>query len=231
MAGEVRVSGRVADKAGVAIPADAEVEVKRRRYASRAGDKLAAALDAFNVGVKGRVGLDVGAAAGGFTSVLLERGAAHVHALDVARGILTAGLRRDPRVTVWEGYNARDFNGALLTPPPVFLVIDVSFIGLATVLRPLLPTLAALEEIIALVKPQFEAKPDDVTPGGVVWDAEVHRAVLARAAATCRDAGFGPRALCASPLRGPAGNREFFVYGVRGTVPGDISAALDAALA
>jgi 23S rRNA (cytidine1920-2'-O)/16S rRNA (cytidine1409-2'-O)-methyltransferase len=227
----VRSGGRRADKPGARVGAGDVLEVAPRPYASRAGEKLAAGLDAFGVKVEGRVCLDVGAAAGGFTSALLARGAAHVHALDVARGILTSDLRGDERVTVWEGYNARDFNGSLLAPPPTLLVVDVSFIGLGTVLKSLAPTLAALEEIVALVKPQFEARPRDVERGGVIRDGAIHRAVLAAAVALFAELGFPATAVAASPLRGPAGNREFFVYGVRGARPRDLTAAINAATA
>jgi 23S rRNA (cytidine1920-2'-O)/16S rRNA (cytidine1409-2'-O)-methyltransferase len=151
MAGKVTVEGRVEAKAGTTVDERADVAVAAGpRYASRGGEKLAFALDRFGVDVEGKICLDVGAAAGGFTSCLLERGAAHVHAVDVGRGLLAWSLRNDRRVTVWENVNARLLDGRALTPAPTLLVADVSFINLWKILEPLVPTLAELQEIIAL---------------------------------------------------------------------------------
>jgi len=220
MAGKVTVDGRREVKAGTRVDEAAEIEVAAgREYASRGGEKLAFALEHFGVAVGGRACLDVGAAAGGFTSCLLARGAAHVHALDVGRGLLAWELRTDERVTVWEGFNAREFDGSVLEPAPSLLVVDVSFIGLGRVLGPLVPTLAALGEIIALVKPQFEARRDQVGAGGVVRDAAVHKEVLQNVVAVFDEIGFAAAAAASSPLTGPAGNREFFLRGVRGASP------------
>lgn len=232
MAGKVVVDGVVAAKAGQGIKAGAVVEILAgKRYASRGGDKLAAALDLFNLPVAGKVCLDVGAATGGFTSALLERGAVHVHALDVARGALAWELRRHPRVTVWEGVNARSFDGAGLEPPPQLLTVDVSFISLATVLPPLVATLPSLRAIVSLVKPQFEAAREEVESGGVVRDPGVHQAVLEKTVALFGSLGFGARDVAASPLRGPAGNREFFVWAEKGATLADLAAAVAAATA
>jgi len=220
LAGRVTVDGRRELKAGTRVDEGVEVAVAAGgEYASRGGEKLAFALERFGVDVAGRVCLDVGAAAGGFTSCLLARGAAHVHALDVGRGLLAWELRIDERVTVWEGFNARDFDGSVLEPSPSLLVADVSFINLEKVLRPLVPTLAALTEVVALVKPQFEARRDQVGPKGVVRDAAVHRGVLRKVAAVFDEIGFAAVAAAASPLTGPAGNREFFLRGMRGAAP------------
>lgn len=217
LAGKVTVDGRRELKAGTRVDEAAEVTVAPApEYASRGGDKLAFALERFGVDVAGRACLDVGAAAGGFTSCLLARGAAHVHALDVGRGLLAWELRIDERVTVWEGFNAREFDGSALEPAPSLMVADVSFIGLEKVLRPLVPTLAALAEIVALVKPQFEARRDQVGAKGVVRDAKVHEEVLRAVAAAFEEIGFPAVAAAASPLTGPAGNREFFLRGMRG---------------
>jgi 23S rRNA (cytidine1920-2'-O)/16S rRNA (cytidine1409-2'-O)-methyltransferase len=232
MAGKVTVEGRVEAKAGTAVDERADVAVAAApRYASRGGEKLAFALDRFGVDVEGKVCLDVGAAAGGFTSCLLQRAAAHVHALDVGRGLLAWGLRVDERVTVWEGCNARAFDGSRLEPAPTLLVIDVSFINLGKVLEPLVPTLAALEEVIALVKPQFEAPRDAVEPGGVVRDAAVHGDVIAKNVRVFDELGFAAVGVTASPLRGPAGNREFFLRGVRDAEGRDLAAEIAAAVA
>lgn len=232
LAGKVTVGGRVEAKAGAAVAEDADVAVAPGpRYASRGGEKLAFALERFGVEVVGKVCLDVGAASGGFTSCLLARGAAQVHALDVGRGLLAWSLRTDPRVTVWEKVNARRFDGNCLEPAPALLVIDVSFIGLRKILEPLVPTLAALEEIIALVKPQFEAPRARVEAGGVVRDAAVHRDVVMGNVRLFEKLGFAAVAVAASPLAGPAGNREFFLRGVRGAEVRDLAAAVAAAVA
>jgi len=233
MAGEVTVDGERATKAGRAVAEDAAIVVAEpAAYASRGGEKLAYTLDRFGVRVAGKVCLDVGAATGGFTSCLLQRGAAHVHALDVARGALAWALRQDVRVTVWEGENARYFDGSRLLPAPSLMVVDVSFIGLGKVVPPLVATTASIDEIVALVKPQFEAARAEVEAGGVVREAAVHARVLAEVAAAFAALGFGPVATAASPLRGPAGNREFFLYGVRGSPPlvsmGEVEMAIDA---
>ncbi len=227
LAGKVKVDGRVESKAGRAVGDGADVTVAAEPpYASRGGEKLAFALDRFGVGVAGKVCLDVGASSGGFTSCLLARGAAHVHAVDVGRGLLAWPLRTDPRVTVWENVNARRFDGGLLAPAPTLLVVDVSFINLEKVLRPLVATLAALEEIVALVKPQFEAPRGRVEPGGVVRDAGVHRAVLIKNATLFDGLGFAAVGVATSPLAGPAGNREFFLRGVRGASPRPLEAEI-----
>ncbi|NIT36192.1 MAG: TlyA family rRNA (cytidine-2'-O)-methyltransferase [candidate division Zixibacteria bacterium] len=229
MAGKVAVDGRLEFKAGAAVGESADVVVAARpRYASRGGDKLAFALDRFGVDVAGEVCLDVGASSGGFTSCLLARGAAHVHALDVGRGLLAWSLRNDPRVTIWEKVNARRFDGGVLEPAPSVLVVDVSFISISKVLRPLVATLAVLEEVIALVKPQFEARRDQVGRGGVVRDAEVHKDVLTKAVKLFDEIGLAAVALAASPLEGPAGNREFFLRGVRGAEGRDLKAEIAA---
>jgi 23S rRNA (cytidine1920-2'-O)/16S rRNA (cytidine1409-2'-O)-methyltransferase len=232
MAGKVTVEGRVEAKVGTAVDEGAEVAVAAGpRYASRGGEKLAFALDRFGVDVDGKACLDVGSATGGFTSCLLERGARHVHALDVGRGLLAWRLRTDERVTVWEGFNAREFDGSALEPAPTLLVIDVSFINLGKILEPLAPTLAGLKEIIALVKPQFEVPRDAVEPGGVVRDAAVHAGVIAEDVRVFDGLGFAAVGVAASPLRGPAGNREFLLRGVRGAEGRDLAAEIAAAVA
>lgn len=232
MAGKVSVDGRVEVKAGAAVNEGADVRVAAGpRFASRGGEKLAFALEFFGVNVEKKVCFDVGSAAGGFTSCLLARGASHVHALDVGRGLLAWDLRADERVTVWEGFNAREFDGSALEPAPAILVIDVSFIGLEKILKPVVPTLASLKEIVALVKPQFEAPRELVEPGGVVRDADVHRDVLAKNAKLLDGLGFAAVGVAASPLAGRAGNREFFLRGVRGAEVRDLSADIAAVTA
>ncbi len=180
-------------------------------YVSRGGHKLAAALDAFEIDPAGRVALDVGASTGGFTDVLLQRGATRVYALDVGRGQLAEALRRDPRVVSMERTNARTLTAASLPEPVGLATIDVSFISLALVLGPVASTLGPGGHIVALVKPQFEAGRGR-TDHGVVRDPAIHREVLERIVDAARALGLGTRAVIASPITGPAGNREFLVH-------------------
>lgn len=230
MAGQVRVGAgdgaRLDRKAGDLVDRATPVAVEAPlRYVSRGGEKLAAALEALGVDPAGLVCLDVGASTGGFTDVLLQRGAARVHAVDVGRGQLADALRRDARVVSRERTNARDLAPALLGETVSLAVIDVSFISLRLVLPPVAACLSPFGAVVALVKPQFEAGRGRA-PGGVVRDPAVHREVLAAALRHARDAGLVPVGLTASPLLGPAGNREFFLHAVRGvgaagTTPSD----------
>ncbi len=181
-------------------------------YVSRGGYKLAAALDAFEIDPAGLVALDVGASTGGFTDVLLQRGATRVYALDVGRGQLADQLRRDPRVVSMERTNARELTAQRLPEPIDLAVIDVSFISLDKILGPVVATLrpGPVHHIVALVKPQFEAGRGR-TDHGVVRDPTIHREVLARTVETAAAFGLGARAVIASPIAGPEGNREFLV--------------------
>ena len=209
-AGEVRVDGAVGRAPAQLVSPTADIEVRRPPpFVSRGGEKLAHALDVFAVDVAGRVCLDVGASTGGFADALLQRGAARVYALDVGRAQLAWKLRQDGRVVVMEGVNARYMEPL---PEPVDLVtVDVAFISLAKVLPAVLRSLRPEGLLLALVKPQFEAGPDLVGRGGVVRDPAVHRLVLADVLATLPQLGHTPVGLKPSPLRGPAGNVEFFV--------------------
>ncbi len=155
--------------------------------------------------------LDVGASTGGFTDVLLQRGATRVYALDVGRGQLAETLRRNPRVISMERTNARDLTAATLPEPISIATIDVSFISLDKILGPVLTTLKPRGHIVALVKPQFEAGKGR-TDKGVVRDPAIHREVLERVVAAAQDHGLGTRAVIASPILGPEGNREFLVH-------------------
>jgi 23S rRNA (cytidine1920-2'-O)/16S rRNA (cytidine1409-2'-O)-methyltransferase len=218
MAGRVRVgvgdAARLDRKPGDLVATDTPTEVAAPLpYVSRGGEKLAAALDAFAVDPAGRVCLDVGASTGGFTDVLLQRGALRVHAIDVGRGQLAEVLRRDPRVRSRERTNARELTPELLGEAVSLAVVDVSFISLALVLPPITACLAPGGAVVALVKPQFEAGRGRA-PGGVVRDPGVHREVLDGALAQARAAGLVPLGLTDSPLLGPAGNREFFLLAV-----------------
>ncbi len=211
MAGLVLVEDRPATKPGHKIPTDAVIRVKARpQYVSRGGHKLAAALDAFGVMPAGRVCADLGASTGGFTDVLLQRGAARVYAVDVGYGQLHWRLRTDPRVVVMERTNARYLQSL---PEPVQLaVIDASFISLRLLLPAARRILAPGGEIIALIKPQFEAGRERVGKGGVVRDVRVHRQVLREVLDWAIAHDFGPRGLIPSPILGPKGNREFLVW-------------------
>ena len=216
LAGKVRVgegdAARGDRKPGDLVAADTRVAVAEPEpYVSRGGKKLAAALDEFGVDPAGLTGLDVGASTGGFTDVLLQRGARRVYAVDVGRGQIAASLKDDPRVVSMERTNARTLTSASLPELIDLAVIDVSFISLSLVLGPVAGTLGPRASIVALVKPQFEAGKGR-TDHGVVRDAAVHREVLERVVSEASALRLGTRAVIASPILGPAGNREFLVH-------------------
>jgi 23S rRNA (cytidine1920-2'-O)/16S rRNA (cytidine1409-2'-O)-methyltransferase len=221
LAGRVRVgdaaAARVDRKPGDLVGEDVALElVERAPFVSRGGEKLAGALDAFGIDPTGRVCLDVGASTGGFTDVLLRRGATRVYALDVGRGQLAETLRADPRVVSLERTHAARLDPAHPEHVPLpetvsLMVVDVSFIPLARVLPPALAWLAPAGEIVALVKPQFEASPREV-PKGVVRDPAVQEAAVRRVAAHARSLGLEVRGEVESPLVGPSGNREWFLH-------------------
>jgi 23S rRNA (cytidine1920-2'-O)/16S rRNA (cytidine1409-2'-O)-methyltransferase len=228
--GEVTVDGRPALKPGTLVRADEPVTITRgRRFVSRGGDKLAAALDRFGIDPAGRRALDAGAGTGGFTDVLLEQGVEHVVAVDVGYGQLSWRLRQDPRVTVMERTNVRSLRPEDLPSAPDLIVADLSFISLRTVLPALAVVAAPGCDFVLLVKPQFEAGPDDVGRGGVVRDPRVWQRALETTLAACRDSGLGPRDAMPSPLRGPAGNVEFLLHARAGDPGRDID--LDVVLA
>jgi 23S rRNA (cytidine1920-2'-O)/16S rRNA (cytidine1409-2'-O)-methyltransferase len=218
MAGRVRVghgdAARLDRKPGDLVDAGIELAVAAPLpYVSRGGEKLAGALGEFGVDPAGRVCLDAGASTGGFTDVLLQRGAARVHAVDVGFGQLAEPLRRDGRVHVLDRTNARDLTPGLLGERVSLAVADLSFISLRLVLPALAGCLIPGGEVVALVKPQFEAGRGRA-PRGVVRDPAVHREVLEAVLGDVRSAGLVPLGLAASGLLGPAGNREFFVHAV-----------------
>jgi len=199
-------------KPGDLLPADTPLAiVAPEPYVSRGGHKLGAALDAFAIDPSGLVALDVGASTGGFTDVLLQRGASRVYAVDVGRGQLHERLRRDPRVVSMERTNARTLTAATLPEPIDLASVDVSFISLGLVLGPIAATLAPKGQVVALVKPQFEAGRGR-TDHGVVRDPAIHREVLERIVTDAAKAGLGSRAVLASPITGPEGNREFLLH-------------------
>ena len=216
LAGEVRVAGQVVSKAGHTVEPDATIEVaERQRFVSRGGDKMAGALDVFALDVTGVRAVDVGASTGGFTDCLLQRGASTVVAIDVGYGQLAWSLRTDPRVTVVERTNIRAADPVELGAPFDLAVVDVSFISLRTVLPHVAALLGERGAIVALVKPQFEAGKGRVGKKGVVKDAAVHVEVLESAARAACEAGFVVRGLTFSPIQGPEGNIEFWLWAAR----------------
>jgi len=217
LAGQIDVDGHGAAKAGTMVPVDADIRVigPDHPWVSRGGVKLAAALDAFGIDATGRTAFDVGASTGGFTDVWLQRGARHVIALDVGHSQLHWKVRSDPRVTVIEHTNARHLKpgdlpdtGGVITR----VSIDVSFISLRHIF-PILPALVARPaEIVALVKPQFEAGRNDVGKGGLVTDPEVHARVVAEVSAAAAEVGLERVGFIDSPITGAHGNQEFLLH-------------------
>jgi 23S rRNA (cytidine1920-2'-O)/16S rRNA (cytidine1409-2'-O)-methyltransferase len=215
LAGDVRLGpGReAARKPGQLVPPDVELDVVAPRpYVSRGGIKLANALDLLGVAVEGRRALDVGASTGGFTDCLLQRGAAHVVALDVAYGELSYSLREDPRVTVLERRNARALTPEELPYRPEVIVIDVSFISLAKVLPAVLAAAAPRYDCLAMIKPQFEVGRERVGRGGVVRDPAHRRDALTAVGETAAGLGASVLGYASSGLPGPKGNRESFIW-------------------
>jgi 23S rRNA (cytidine1920-2'-O)/16S rRNA (cytidine1409-2'-O)-methyltransferase len=214
LAGRVRVGGEVLSKAGASVPAGAPVVVVEPDFpwVGRGGVKLAHALDTFRIDVAGREALDIGASTGGFTDVLLQRGAQRVVALDVGHGQLDWRLREDPRVVVLERRNARQLERDWLPGPVDVVTIDVSFISLRLILPALPPVLAPGADIVALVKPQFEAGRGEVGRGGLVKDPAVHEAVLARVTQSAASHGLSREAMTPSPITGATGNQEFLLH-------------------
>ncbi|MCW5725245.1 MAG: TlyA family RNA methyltransferase [Maricaulaceae bacterium] len=217
-AGRVRVDGRVLGKPSDAIPAGARVEAQAEHpYVSRAALKLIAGLDHFGIDPAGRVCLDIGASTGGFTEVLLERGAARVYAVDAGRGQLHERLKGEARLVSLEATDARALTPELIPEPPSLIVCDASFIGLSKVLERPLGLAAPQCELVALIKPQFEAGPGQTGKGGVVRD----QAVIEKAVADVRAwlhgrSGFTVLGVTASPITGGDGNREFLIAARKG---------------
>jgi 23S rRNA (cytidine1920-2'-O)/16S rRNA (cytidine1409-2'-O)-methyltransferase len=244
MAGQVRVDGQVVLKSSAKVDSNANVEIDRGpRYVSRGGEKLQAALQAFNPDVAGRVCADVGASTGGFTDCLLQHGAARVYTIDVGKGVLDWKLRQNPQVMVMEGTNARYVEHL---PEPVNLVtIDASFISLKILLPVVhgwfLPPSQPIEsnssevvmgDVIALVKPQFEAGREAVKRGkGVIRDTAVHQQVLSEVLSFAQNEGYSVGGLIRSPLLGPKGNVEFLAWlSWPGLETLDLTALIDSAL-
>jgi 23S rRNA (cytidine1920-2'-O)/16S rRNA (cytidine1409-2'-O)-methyltransferase len=219
LAHQVLVDGHPVTKAGAAVSPDVRVELAQpdHAYVGRGGIKLAHALDAFGIDVAGRRALDIGASTGGFTDVLLQRGASSVIALDVGHGQLDWRLRQDPRVVVREGVNARALTLQDVPHPVSIVTIDVAFISLKHILPGIPPFLEPCADVIALVKPQFEAGRREVGKGGIVSDPAVHASAIARVESYAAAAGFHRVAMTPSPITGATGNREFFLH----LTPGD----------
>lgn len=220
LAGKVSSEGRRVDKAGQLLPLEAELSVEAPpRFVSRGGDKLEGALSRFEgrgLEVKGRVCVDVGASTGGFSDCLLQRGAAKVYAVDVAAGMLAEKIRADPRVDVRERKNARELSSDDFDPAPSLAVVDASFISLALLASPLARVLAPGGDLVALVKPQFEAGREAASRGGgVIRDEAVRAAAIAKGRGALEASGFEILAEVDSPLRGPKGNLERFLWGRR----------------
>ena len=212
MEGKVEVNDQKVTKPGTQIDLSADIRLtgKAIPFVSRGGLKLQHALTHFSIDVSGQVAMDVGASTGGFTDCLLQRGAKKVYAIDVGYGQLAWRLRQNPRVVVMERVNVRYLDSL---PEPIDLVtVDVSFISLELVLPSVTGWLKPAGDIIALIKPQFEAGRAEVGRGGVVKDPAVHRAVLSKILAWALDHGLAVRGLIASPLKGPAGNVEFLAH-------------------
>jgi len=246
-AGRVRLGDRLVTKASTLVPEGTAMTVLADPhdpgYASRAGGKLAGALDALEADPEGRDllrsvdggwCLDVGASTGGFTDVLLRRGARHVVALDVGHDQLVPALRADPRVTVVEGFNLRDLTPADLERAPDVVVGDLSFISLTLVLGPLAAVLGPGSQALLLVKPQFEVGRERLGSGGVVRDPGLHAEAVRTVVRAAADHGLATHAVVPSPLPGPSGNREYFCWlrPARGGPPdaGALEAALSAAV-
>lgn len=211
MAGQVLVDDRPVSKVATLVSGGADIRVKERLpYVSRGGLKLEAALDRFAIEVRGVVAADVGASTGGFTDCLLKRGASRVYAIDVGYGQLAWSLRTDPRVVVMERVNVRYLKDL---PESIELAtLDLSFISLKSVLPAVVGWLKPVANIVALIKPQFEAGRQRVGKGGVIRDAGVHRAVLDEVLAWALDHELTVHGLMLSPLKGPAGNVEFLTH-------------------
>ncbi len=226
LSGRVSADGLRLDKAGALIPLDACIELApgARPFASRGGVKLAGALARLALDPTGWRCLDVGASTGGFTDALLRAGARHVTAVDVGRGVLEASLRRDPRVLVVEERNARDLDPADVAAPYDFATVDLSFISVTLVLERIVP-LVPHGLILVLVKPQFEAGRREASRGrGVIRDPALRAQAVHRVAGRFAELGWGARAVAASELSGPRGNREIFLLAGpgRGLGPGEL---------
>ncbi|NNG66767.1 TlyA family RNA methyltransferase [Caldanaerobacter subterraneus] len=216
MAGEVYVDGKRAEKAGEMVKEDSKIEIKGNSlpYVSRGGLKLEKALQLFGIDVRGKIALDVGASTGGFTDCLLKHGAQKVYAVDVGYGQLHWSLRNDPRVVVMEKTNIRFLNA--LPEMVDIITIDVSFISLEIVVPAADKFLKSEGEIVALIKPQFEAGREKVGKKGIVRDKDVHKEVLEKIIKLFKNINYGVCGITYSPIKGAEGNIEYLIYGKKG---------------
>lgn len=213
IAGEVSIDGRKCDKPSALVGGGQAVEVRKAHdYVSRGGKKLEKALDYFNISVSGKVAADVGASTGGFTDCLLKRGAKHVFAVDVGHGQLAWSLRQDSRVCVMERTNARTLKRDMFDREINFACADVSFISLKLIIPAIVGILTAPFEIVALIKPQFEAGKENVGKKGVVRDKHVHAEVISNIIGFAESLGIGACGLTYSPIKGPEGNIEYLIF-------------------
>jgi 23S rRNA (cytidine1920-2'-O)/16S rRNA (cytidine1409-2'-O)-methyltransferase len=214
MSGAVLVDETIVDKAGTQVSTDATIRIKGEDnpYVSRGGLKLKGALEEFGIDARGSVVLDVGVSTGGFTDCLLQEGAKKVYAVDVGYGQLAWKLRTDERVVLFERENIRYFSGDGIDDEIDLVTIDVSFISLKLVIPAVVKLIRKGAVILALIKPQFEAGKADVGKKGVVRDPAVHKRVVEDVVAFSEEIGCRVKGTCESPITGPAGNREFFLY-------------------
>lgn len=217
LAGAVLVNEQPVDKAGALIAEGAPVRLRGEDhpYVSRGGVKLKGALEAFGIRVSGLTALDVGASTGGFTDCLLQEGARRVYAVDVGYGQIAWKLRNDPRVVLFERSNIRHFQGVGVEEPVDIATIDTSFISLRHVVPPTLRFVREGGTLLALVKPQFEVGKGEVGRKGVVRDPALHLRVMGELAAFFAEQGLTVKGTCESPITGPEGNREFFIWAVK----------------
>ncbi len=217
LAGVVLVNEQPVDKAGALIAEGAAVRIRGEDhpYVSRGGVKLKGALDAFGIEVKGCSALDVGASTGGFTDCLLQEGARRVYAVDVGYGQIAWKLRNDPRVVLYERTNIRHFGGVGVEEPVDIAVIDTSFISLRLVIPSVLQFVRKGGILLSLVKPQFEVGKGEVGKRGVVRDPALHLKVGGEMASFCAELGLSVQGTCDSPLTGPEGNKEFFIWAIK----------------
>jgi 23S rRNA (cytidine1920-2'-O)/16S rRNA (cytidine1409-2'-O)-methyltransferase len=212
MAGEVLVNGQKATKPGHTVSDDIAIELLARPpYVSRGGLKLAGALQHFGIDVAGKVCLDIGSSTGGFSDVLLQAGAARVHAVDVGVGQLAWSIRTDPRVVLHEGINARQLSLDRIGEPVALIVCDVSFISVTLILPAAVPLLQPGGQMVILIKPQFEVGKGQVGKGGIVREPELHEAACRRVTGAVREYGFETE-IMDSPILGAEGNKEFLLY-------------------
>lgn len=228
MAGLVFINQERIDKVGTRVPVEAEIQVrgKEHPYVSRGGLKLEKAIEVFSLALEKRIMLDIGASTGGFTDCALQHGAACVYAIDVGYGQLAWKLRQDPRVVVIERTNFRYFDSQLLDRgQPDLATIDVSFISLGHIFPKLVEVLPTEGEVVALVKPQFEAGREQVGKKGIVREAKIHEQVLTNTVQTAEQWGLSVQGMTISPIRGGKGNIEFLAYLRHQSVPSTVSVA------